>query len=552
MILSAAPAGSIYTGALSAAASSTYVPGSVKVTHEPPPRAESRPGREKSFATWWQIYEAADRSDYRGYFWIPTLDPKDQQQTFTRRAITERIDFLYKNVPPVQFVIDGLAQDEVGPGLWPKWITSSEAFNKALTADFHYTCHDPRIFSADALNDVYSCQYNIRRMIYLYGECYGQLLRPGPGSSIPMHNLIPGWRIDSKGDDQLGSDWRDGVRVNRLGRRIAYSVLQDADPEIVPAEDILPYHDAFFPGQLRGVSCLASVVKRMFRREDILKALTNGTLARERMGFAIASKDDTSAGPAPIGADGVVEEMENPDGSRYTVQKFFGTNSPDSIEIPVLPAGAEFKMLESNRPGTAVCEFLDGILNELSWSTGRPAEYLFFLAKLGQGTAARMVMVRVRNANRARREFQLIPQFCQRWNVFYAWQRIKGGYFEKLGIPVPADWYKFRTIPPPDDTVDVGREGNLYDGRVATNKMSIEAYHGMSGEDADDVEDENLNRISSRMRKLAGINALLPAGSTPFTYFDVWPRTPQAMTPQAPPAADPAPADPDKPEPEDK
>jgi hypothetical protein len=75
-------------------------------------------------------------------------------------------------------------------------------------------------------------------------------------------------------------------------------------------------------------------------------------------------------------------------------------------------------------------------------------------------------------------------------------------------------------------TVDLGREGRLYDERYATNRMSIESYHGLAGEDAGDVEDENLAVIKRRLAKLEVMNK---AAGTSFEYFDIWPRTSNAQ-----------------------
>jgi hypothetical protein len=86
----------------------------------------------------------------------------------------------------------------------------------------------------------------------------------------------------------------------------------------------------------------------------------------------------------------------------------------------------------------------------------------------------------------------------------------------------------------PDWSVDIGREGALYDRRVATGKMSVEKYHAMGGEDAGDVENENLNVIRRRMKKLQRLNAEIAGMGQVFTYFDVWPReTTQQLSSEA-------------------
>jgi hypothetical protein len=92
----------------------------------------------------------------------------------------------------------------------------------------------------------------------------------------------------------------------------------------------------------------------------------------------------------------------------------------------------------------------------------------------------------------------------------------------RVKAAVPNDWFKFKISGARDMTVDIGREGRLYDERVSTNKMSISAYHALYGEDDNDVEDQNLAVIERRIGKLNALNLKL---GTNFTYYDIWPRT---------------------------
>jgi len=513
---------------------------------QPARRSSPRP---QAATNWWQIYEAANRSDFRGYFYVPSLEPSDQFDSCSRAVLQERSDWLYKNVGAVTMVIDGLALDEVGTGLWPKWTSSDPDYNRTITDLFHAANKDPFIFSADGQSDVYTAQYNIRRGIRLYGDMFGQLIESLPETGMPAMSFIPGYRVECDGTESPESGWRDGVRRNSRGRPIEYKVIVvdyagQRKSITVPASEMLHFHDPFLPGEIRGVPALASVAKRLFRREDIHKALANGTLARERMGFAIEAQP-TSAMAKPqniFGGEGSVETVENPDGTKYTVQKLFGERGTDDVQIPTLPPGTKLQTIESNRPGTAVTDFLDNILREVAYSTKRPPAYVFFLAGLTQGTEVRMQLQRVKGANTHAREFQLKPQFCERWNLFFAWNRIRAG---AIPGPIPRDWLKHKTVPLPDLTVDFGREGKLYADLVATNRMSISSFHGLTGEDDEDVENENLSVIERRHEKLARMNAKLEGlGLPPRTYDQTWPTsTTQGSPPANPdpqPSTDPA------------
>lgn len=496
------------------------------------PQRPQRRARVSGAGGWQNVYEAANRSGFDGYFYIPSLDLGKVLDRPTRDALRERITWLYCNVPPVRMVIDGLAQEEVGTGLWPKWTTENPKFNTAATDGFHYTNHDARFFSADGRDSFYSAQFNIRRLIRLHGDCFAQLLRPAPGSTKPQLHIIPGWRVENFGNEKPGDGWRDGIKTDSLGRALFYRVIGEDENgkrnfRDVPAEDMLHLHDPLLSGQLRGEPALACVAKKMFSREDILAAMTNGTLARERMGFAIQSRGSTDTAPFALPGDGEVTTETAADGSTLSVQKIYGTNARGDISIPEIPDGKELKMVESNRPSAPVREFLDEILRECAWTTTYPPDYVFFIAGLSQGTAVRLVMQRAQTIIAAKREFQLKP-FIHRWVIFETWQRIAAGVYDRTEGGIPKDWWKHKIIEPASMTVDLGREGRLYNERVGGLLMSIENFHGLAGEDAADVEDENLAVIRRRLEKVAELNK---KQGTNFGYFDLWPRS----TSQAPP-----------------
>ncbi len=507
-----------------------------------PARAEHRQPRARASATsWGNVYEAANRADFRGYFWIPSLKPSDMQPAYTRRAIQERIDYLYKNVGALGMVIDGLAGEEVGTGLWPKWESESDAYNQRMTDLFHYTGHDPRFFSADGKEDYYTRQVTIRRLIRLQGDCFQQMLRPAPGSTIPLCHGLPSWRIEGEKPNADGTPGvRDGVREDRMGRALSYQPTRDgeaAEPPEVAAADMLHQFDPMLPGQRRGVSVLASVARSLYRREDILKAIKNGTLARERMGFAIQTKDDEGGAPE-IPGEGDATTVENPDGSKFTIKQIFGDGEDERLVIPDLPNGAEIKLIESNRPTEPVTNFLDSILREVAWACKRPPEYVFFIAGMGQGTVARMVHIRNAAEIQQTRANQLVPQFCNRWHVFFAWQMILAGKMDGLIGGIPGDWWRHTIHSDGDKSVDIGREGRMYDSREATGQMATDDYHALGGKDAGDVDRRNLARKQKRLDALAEFNKSNAGkpGFIPWGYFDMWPRTAQQQLSQDPAA----------------
>jgi hypothetical protein len=284
----------------------------------------------------------------------------------------------------------------------------------------------------------------------------------------------------------------------------------------VPADDMLHMHDGLLGGQVRGEPALTSVAKRLFKREDILAALTNGTLARERMGWALESQNGSTV-PMALPDSGEVTTETAADGTKLTVQKIFGTNVRDDIAIPEVPAGMKLNTVESSRPATQVREFLDEILREAAWASKYPPDYIFFLAGLSQGTVVRLVIQRVQTMLNAGR--QQLKLFVHRWAVFDTWPRIRAGVFDGVQGGIPDDWWKHKIMDFAPLTTDLGREGRLYSDRVASGQMSLERFHALAEEDPADVEDELFERVKIRLEKLKKLNT--DAGSS-LEYSDLF------------------------------
>jgi hypothetical protein len=489
--------------------------------------------RPRIGANWQRVYEAADRRDYTGYFYLPTLDLGKALGRIDLGTLRERSVWTYANVGAIRMVIDGLAEEEVGGGLWPKFAAkAAPAYNEAATSLFHDQNHDARFFSANGRDSIYTAQIAIRRMIRLHGDCFAQFIRPQPGSTRPSLSLIPGWRIDNFGDEKPDSGWCQGIRTDALGRALEYRVIgHDAKGKRtktdVPASEMLHLHDPLLPDQTRGEPILAAVAKRLFSREDILAAITNGTITRERMGFAIETAANSPFVQMGLPAGGDVTSTTDEGGTtQIAVQKIYGDDIRKTTDIPQLQPGQSVNVVESNRPASNVREFLDEILREVAFASKRPPEYVFFLAGLTQGTAVRLAMQRNHQCNESARTHCLAP-FVSRWTVFDTWQRIKSGGFR--GVDVPADWWRHEIIKPPNSTVDIGREGALLDHRLATGKMSPEEYHGLRGTDAETVMSAVIEDMQRKHEAVAAFNA---KNGTNLSVWDLFPRSENQPIPQ--------------------
>ena len=464
-----------------------------------------RPVKEKAnFAGFQGAFSAAKLGGFRGWFYFPTLDAAGQMPQWTRTEINKKSNWLYNNVDAVRMVIDGLTMDEVDCGLWPKWTTSSLEFNKAVTDAFDNECGDPRFFHAAGRETFYSAQWLIRRSIRLYGEIFAQFLRPESPTAPPLCHFLNAWQCANAMTDLDQSKWKDGIQVDRFGRPQQYRFLTTEKGDAwqdVYAENVLHMHDQFWNGQVHGMGGLAPVARKLFKMDDIENAAINGALMRERIAYAITKKESGDEMPPPLLPGATLPiEIAGPNGTKMMVQKIIAMDDSEA-DVADLPAGQELKVIESQR-ATQTPEFIKHLLTGFSYSTLYPNEYVFGLAGLGQGTLVRLVQKRVQRIKNTVRHFQLKDQFCKRWITYWTWQRIASGRFNDVPGGIPADWWKHKLVMPADDTVDVAREGKLYDARLEAGTMSPADYHGMQGRDDEDVEDEVVAATVRKAKKI--------------------------------------------------
>lgn len=506
-------------------------------------------------------FDAARRSGYRGWFFFPSLDPKEQMPYFTRTEAAKKINWLYNNIGAVGLAIDGIAVDEVDVGMWPKATTENPTFNQIVTEMFDQQCGEAKVFSENGEDDFFSGQVTTRKEIGLRGELFRQKLRPGEGSRTPSNHFVPSWQVDNAWTSVDQSLWTDGIMRNANGRALQYRVLRDADGsswDDISADDMDHLHDGFLVGQIRGMSSLSRVVRKLFSMDDIDRAETAGVLLRSRMAYAVEGLPD-GQGPTMLMGDGPTATVNGPNGAKVVVQQVVARDGSE-VQVATPPDGAKVTVLESSRQ-LDVVEFEKHLLTDVAYARGYPPEYVFYMGGIGQGTLARMVQKKVQRVKTHVRMHQLVPQYCRRWYHFWLWHQIVRAATDAahplFGVEIPKLWFKHKWNLPADDSVDIGREGRLFDDRLASGKMSPEDYHGMQGRDADDVENEIIAarvRCEAKLLKCAttleAVNAAREkAGMQALTYDDVF-RDPSKAAGNAPapdPIEDPQPPDPPAP-----
>lgn len=493
-------------------------------------------GKKPAPVSFSESYEAAKAGRYRGWWFLPTpLNTSEKGDQWTRNEIARRNIWCYDNIPEMRAVIDGLAIDEIDTAIWPKARTSSKAFNSAVTNRFDEENKDPRTFDLRQVDNVYSAQFLIRRTLRLVGDMFGQLVRPLSPGAPPRLGFLPGYQCTSDGIKGEDPALREGIRFDpktaaAVKYRFALPKAKNASETSyteLEADDVLHFHDPFFADEIRGVSTLAPVTRQMYSMDDIDKAETAGQLLRSRVAYSVENIGADEGGQIPQ-LPGVVDTqiIENPDGSKTVIQT---VASRDGAEVDVItpPGGMKIKTLESNRGGAI--DFRNFLARGMMHATVYPPEWILFIGGLGQGTVVRIVQNRVQKIANFYRAMQLDMQFMQRWYRYWLWQRIKAGVFDNVPGGIPFDWWAHKLIYPRDMSVDLGRDGRLYDDRVMRGNMSPVDYHALSGRDDEDVDEEIVDKAVSR--KLLLQEKLKENPTVQLEYAEIW--RPPIGTPNA-------------------
>ncbi|CAN5458922.1 hypothetical protein BH20VER3_BH20VER3_00540 [soil metagenome] len=485
-----------------------------------------------------EAFEGARFGGYRGYWFLPTLDTAKQMPAMTRDQIAKKNVWCYNNIGELRAIIDGLAIDEVDTAIWPKARTSSPAFNRAVTDRFDEENKDPRSFDLRQIESCYSGQFLVRRTLRLLGDIFGQLIRPLTPGAPPRMGFLPGYQCTSQ-DVKDQPLLRDGIRLDartRAADKYRFAIPKSGESETqnyveLPADDVLHFHDPFLADQIRGISTLAPVTRQMFSMDDIDKAETTGQLLRSRVAYAVENvgPDEVSLPRLPGVVD--MEVVENPDGSKTVIQKVI---QRDGTEVDVItpPSGMKIRTLESNRGGAI--DFRNFLARGLMHATVYPPEWILFLAGLSQGTVARVVQNRVQKIANFFRAVQVDTQYMQRWYRYWLWQRIKAGAFDGAPGGLPPDWFLHKLVYPADMSVDLGRDGRLYDDRVGRGNMSPSDYHALSGRDDEDVDEEIVDAAIRRRQLLQ--RKLEEHPEVELRYEEVW--LPPSGSPIPPPQPD--------------
>lgn len=286
---------------------------------------------------------------------------------------------------------------------------------------------------------------------------------------FPQLQLVEAHRIGSEYGDE---NFVDGVRVNKVGRPVAFRVINGTNYSDVPASSFIligepsrasgtRHEPAWIAGlnHVRDTKEIGSLLKTVIKNEASI------ALIRKLNGGALndVAVSDWGTGTAPAGA--VVNQL---------LESIYGGR------VPVLDVNEEIQSLATDRPSPNIQAFLEFIIRDFATGNGIPFEVVWNPEKLG-GTAQRWVIASFQR--RVRERQLMIERHATR---IFGWVVAK---LAKRGdVPtLPADWYRVRWQKPAEVTVDVGREQAQDRADFQAGLTDPRDFYAKQGLDADDV-----------------------------------------------------------------
>lgn len=303
------------------------------------------------------------------------------------------------------------------------------------------------------------------------GDVGFHMYAPG-ASDIGQLQFIEGHRIGNTPfgypADMVMDGWRDGVKVDKWGRRVAFRILdgdwntvtQASEAREVPAGDFIFLFDPDRADANRGISSLAHAIANARDIVDIL--------GYEKVGV----KKDAAVGGVIKTFSGVADA-----GSAYIQDGFKASQTGglpwESIQagmMPRLQPGEEYSSFGSNRPSPTFVGFLELLLREIAVGLGLPFEFVWDLVK-AKGSGSRFILAKAQRRFEERQQL-LVNQFLTR-----VWRWVIAKAIKRKDVPSAPFWWLVKWQAPAKITVDAGREAqaNRDDLKYGNRTLAMDA-----------------------------------------------------------------------------
>lgn len=418
-------------------------------------------------------YASANRS----YIWPVVTDSRHEATQATRRSMMAVSRYLTGNLGVVRGIYRDMAMySNIGK---PQSQSANRAWAEQAEA---YWANATKIIDITGRNDWDGLQFLMDFSMDRDGDI-GLILTD---QSFPQVQVVEAHRIDDGGK----GDSVDGVILNRVGRPVAYRIIDgdNEEPRTIPAEAFVHYFDPDRATASRGICSLHAGLNSSRDIADIVAFLK--TTVKLESGVAILKQ--TKTGEAQFndwGANATATDTTSPTGK--ILQDLYGARVERFAE------GEDIKSLATDRPSPNVEQFLEFLIRDIAAGIGLPFEFVWNASKLS-GPSMRFVMAKTQRRIEQRQRLKM-----RIGNRLWGWVVAKGAKRGDIP-PVPEDWWKVRWQTPAAITIDVGREAAQDRADLQAGAITFTEFLSKQGIDFDD-------HLAKRIEEAAKITAAVKA-----------------------------------------
>ena len=368
--------------------------------------------------------------------------------SYNRRQASAYASQFYASQGFFRGPVRDIATYAVGPGMMPQSQVEDES--TALLYEDYFRFWGENYADLAGKHTFNELQFLASIAIDVAGD-FGLHMYSPTARSIPQLQVVEGHRIAG---DQEG--WRDGVRLDRFGRRVAYRVSEAPLGEIngaggssrlqesfrsIDAGEFIFLHDPDRADPTRGISSMAHALAHS---RDVVDTLLY-TKIQVKMDSAIGVVIKTHDGTADPGTSFI----ENGFAAKDTGGLPFETWQAGMI--PRLKVGEDLLAPTASRPSPAFMGFLQFLLRDIAVGLGLPFEFVWDPAGV-KGAGNRFIL------RKAQRRFDQRQALLKSKFLTRVWRWVIAKGIERGELPPAPWWWLVEWQGPAEITVDLGRE----------------------------------------------------------------------------------------------
>lgn len=471
----------------------------------------------------WSGYAAAADTPDRARLWWPTVDTRQEIDSFSRAEIMRRVRWLFANEGFIRGFIYNLAA-LVGYQT-PQFDSGDEEWDELAEQAFRDSCLTPEVFDLAGKYDFESVQEALKICRYRDGDILTVLTETENGRARIA--LYESHQLRNPSNPPASQTWRDGVLLGPGGRHLAYGLWDPGTDTVtvVSARDCIYSGTWDTPGHVRAVPPLAHAVNHAVDITEVISHLKKAIKVSSLFG-AVREYEGSSQPRSRMGITGPGATLETTTtGQNVETAKVFGAG-----QIPRLDPGEKLKTFQDDRPHPNILAFIDTCIRDMAVGFKVFPEVVWEMAKLtGPGVRFLLDLTdrRIKQEQRADR------RWARRFVTYWVAKEIKSG---RLPMPRPRQpgqkprWWAFGFQSQRNLTIDRSKESR---SRIDEIDAGVGTWSGWDDLDGMHWKD----RTRQRIREIKFALAECAAADIP---FDLLLRPRQGAAPSAP-SSDPPP-----------